>query len=213
MLQNEDKILDIVLDEKLVPLAPPIPITYVPAEQIMVGNEIEIEGSLSYREDDVEMSNDGFENHDSSDHFQNESSSSSTKPYDFDLSSPIDNSVEFFDRKPLELLQPKQEFMPIANLSPIQSFRVNVGPVEKVQPMEVEPIKSEERSRKTRCQDCGVYVMNISQHKRCVHDFSGAQQCPECKSVFPNRLKLLMHKYYKHVPPRYKCEFCHKQIR
>lgn len=214
VLQNEDKLLDIVFNEKLV--TPPMTHVQIPAEQIMIGSEIEIGGSLTHQED-IEMSNEVSIHNNGLDIFPNESSSSTESGIGFDdLSSPMDNNIEYLGDKRPTLSHPKHEYMPNASLAAIQSFNITVAPPIENQPMEVEPFKAEikaEERQKSQCNECGVYVMNVSQHKRCVHDFSGKQECTECKSVFPNRLKLLMHKYYKHVPPRYKCEFCQKQVR
>lgn len=181
--------MDIVLNEKLE--TPPNhslvePSIEIKPEQLIIGHEIEISGNFSILpEEDIEMSND-------SELFKNESTSS-TETCDFALSSSsiCNNSIEEFDRKPPKMIY--SHFYP--------------------QPMEVEPIKVEEKRIKTRCNDCGVYVLNISQHRRCVHDYTAHQKCEECNTVFPNRLKLLMHRYYKHVPPRYQCQYCDKRVR
>lgn len=168
----------------------------ISADQLTIGHEVEIDQNLTPNEGDVVMSNDSLANI-----FQN-NSNASTVTFECDLSSPMDNSVEEFDRKPpkLSLIHPGQQY---------------VGPMHDLNKMEVEPINYEGKvgRKKSQCNECGVYVINVLQHKRCVHDFSGQNECDACGSVFNNQLKLLMHKYYKHVPPRYTCEYCDKKIR
>ncbi|XP_063700583.1 RB-associated KRAB zinc finger protein-like [Culicoides brevitarsis] len=179
VLQNEEKLLDIVLNQKLGIVEAPIEVPSPPIVENSTPIYEEISsGSLSLPEEDIEMSDDGDSFHENF----IDSSSSVTSTCENDPN--LDNCMEKF----MKLSEP--------------------------QPMEVETIKTHEDSRrKTRCNECGVYVMNLSQHKRCVHEFSGQQKCEDCNSVFTNRLKLLMHRYYKHVPPRFECPHCDKKLR
>lgn len=194
VLQNEDKLLDIALNEKLDSKPDTTSYEPIPSEQIMIGSEIEID------HDDIEMS---------SSFVQIENNDESTlSAFDFSLNSP---TIEYFHQNDVSKLV-RHEFLS----NNVSALDVTIESIENEQPMEVEAAAShkiDEHRQRSRCNECGVYVFNLSQHKRCVHDFSGAKQCNECHSVYPNRLKLLMHKYYKHVPPRYKCEFCNKQVR
>lgn len=63
------------------------------------------------------------------------------------------------------------------------------------------------------CKICGVWVLNILQHQRCVHVTEKDQACGYCNRIFPNGLKLMMHINYKHKPPKFNCAICAKPFR
>lgn len=66
---------------------------------------------------------------------------------------------------------------------------------------------------RSQCNECNVWVLNVKQHKLCVHVNEGQVKCKICSSTFSNSLKLSMHIRYKHNPSRYICAFCAKPLK
>lgn len=237
VLDSQDRVWDILLNDRIVSASGDTS-PEIPAEQIIIGCEIEIQENPDQflynidSRDNIPLTNDPRI-------YQNEATNrgpvaaiSNAEYYQFNR---IPQIVEI-QRGIVRPWVTSSEYQ-----APIES-RITQNPdivkIEKNQGYEVfsihdqmlpqydetvvgsEPPKNSPQQeqenfdrRKNRCDECGVWVINVSQHKRCVHDFANDQVCPDCSSVFSNRLKLLMHKYYKHVPPRYKCEICLKPVR
>lgn len=68
-------------------------------------------------------------------------------------------------------------------------------------------------NKRSACDICGVWVLNVKQHKKCVHSYEGELKCKLCCQIFQNRLKLYMHVRYKHDPPHYACIICGKMLK
>lgn len=69
--------------------------------------------------------------------------------------------------------------------------------------------------QKVKCEECGVYVFNVSEHKKRRHTSYEPITCDECGKEYARPLLLRRHKAEMHnsKPMPYRCQFCDKSFR
>lgn len=224
--KNQMKILDLMLTQRLdVALTNTQTLTdtqTIPDELIKVENEVEIEYDTNYEEPNIQLPS--HENHDS--YRRQHLGSILTDMYKnlSQLDSPT--TLSYFELFPNEqctrsALVKVEENHTLLSYSTVtvksSSFytenQVPVPDSNTPLPAHQLELPGYEYSRRKRCNECGVWVLNVKQHKRCVHSNDSNQKCHICNRIFSNQLKLMMHTNYKHKPARFNCKICGKALK